>query len=267
VMNRIGTARYKLILAYDGTNYAGMQRQRTGNSIQDQVETALKKIGWQGRSISMAGRTDTGVHAEGQVVSFNLEWKHGTETLLRALNAFLPKDIAGRSLSVVSEDFHPRYDATARAYRYQLYCQQVRHPVKDRYAWRTWPQPDVDRMNAAAALMIGEHDFKAFGKALKPGSATVRMMHKAEWLVTPDGMAMDIEANAFLYHMVRRIVYMLVHIGLGDLDIDIIRQGFETGSTGIVRLAPAQGLSLMSVKYEDIKKITFPVEVQQDSKA
>jgi tRNA pseudouridine38-40 synthase len=266
-MNRIGTARYKLILAYDGTNYAGMQRQRTGNSIQDQVEIALKKIGWQGRSISMAGRTDTGVHAEGQVVSFTLEWKHGTDTLLRALNAFLPKDIAGRSLSVVSDDFHPRYDATARAYRYQLYCQQVRHPVKDRYAWRIWPQPEVDRMNAAAALMIGEHDFKAFGKALKPGSATVRMMHKAEWLVTPDGMAMDIEANAFLYHMVRRIVYMLVHIGLGDLDIDIIRQGFETGSTGIVRLAPAQGLSLMSVKYEDIKKITFPVEVQQDSKA
>jgi tRNA pseudouridine38-40 synthase len=267
VMNRIGTARYKLILAYDGTNYAGMQRQRTGNSIQDQVETALKKIGWQGRSISMAGRTDTGVHAEGQVVSFNLEWKHGTDTLLRALNAFLPKDIAGQALSVVSDDFHPRYDATARAYRYQLYCQQVRHPVMKRYAWRVWPQPDMDRMNTAAALLIGEHDFKAFGKALKPGSTTVRKMQKAEWQATAEGMAIDIEANAFLYHMVRRIVYVVVHIGLGDLDFDIIRQGLETGSTGIVRLAPAQGLCLMSVKYEENKKITFPVEVQQDSKA
>lgn len=267
MMNRIGTARYKLILAYDGTNYAGMQRQRTGNSIQDQVETALKQIGWQGRSISMAGRTDSGVHAEGQVVSFSLEWKHGTDTLLRALNAFLPNDIAGQALSVVEDDFHPRFDATARAYRYQLYCHQVRHPVIDRYAWRIWPQPDVKRMNDAAVLMIGEHDFKAFGKALKTGSTTVRRIEKVEWQVTKDGMAMEIEANAFLYHMVRRIVYLLVHIGLGDLDIDIIRQGLETGSTGIVRLAPAQGLSLISVKYEDNKKMIFPVEDQQDCKA
>jgi tRNA pseudouridine38-40 synthase len=183
------------------------------------------------------------------------------------LNAFLPKDIAGQALSVVSDDFHPRYDATARAYRYQLYCQQVLHPVMERYAWRVWPQPDMDRMNTAAALLIGEHDFKAFGKALKPGSTTVRKMQKAEWQATAEGMAIDIEANAFLYHMVRRIVYVVVHIGLGDLDFDIIRQGLETGSTGIVRLAPAQGLCLMSVKYEENKKITFPVEVQQDSKA
>jgi len=191
-MNRIGTARYKLKLAYDGTNYAGMQRQRTGNSIQDQVETALTKIGWQGRSISMAGRTDTGVHGDGQGVSFTLDWKYGTDTLLRALNAILPRDIAGQSLMVVSDDFHPRYDATARAYRYQLYCQQVRHPVKERYAWRVCPQPDMERMNAAAALMIGEHDFKAFGKALNPGPTKIRNIQKAVWEVNPVGRAQDI---------------------------------------------------------------------------
>lgn len=248
-MNRIGKARYKLILAYDGTNYAGMQRQRTGNSIQDQVENALRRIGWDGRSISMAGRTDSGVHAEGQVISFDLDWKHGSDVLLRAINAFLPGDIAGRSLTIAPEDFHPRYNATARFYRYSLYCDLVRHPARDRYAWRIWPAPDLDRMNAAAAYLAGEHDFRAFGKALKKDATTTRVMHAACWYKTGDGFAMDIEANAFLYHMVRRIVYHLVHIGLGDLNIDIIKQGLETGTTGIVRLAPAHGLSLVSVKY------------------
>ncbi len=250
-MNRIGTARYKIILAYDGSNYSGLQRQPSGDSVQDFVETALRRIGWQGRSIMAAGRTDSGVHADGQVISFDLAWKHDTDTLVRAMNAFLPMDIAVQSAEIVNEEFHPRFDALARAYRYQIYCQTVRHPVKERFAWRIWPLPDLAAMNTAAQDLIGEHDFTAFGKALKPGGPTVRFVHSAVWQLTADGMQFDIKANAFLYHMVRRIVYVLVHAGLGTLTAEIVKQGLETCSTGIVRLAPAQGLTLLSVDYKE----------------
>ncbi|MCJ7694876.1 MAG: tRNA pseudouridine(38-40) synthase TruA [Anaerolineaceae bacterium] len=250
-MNRIGTARYKIILAYDGSNYAGLQRQPSGDSVQDFVEAALRKVGWQGRSIMAAGRTDSGVHADGQVISFDLTWKHDTDTLVRAMNAFLPLDIAVQSAEIVNDEFHARYDALTRAYRYQLYCQTVRHPVKERFAWRIWPLPDMTVMNAAAQDLIGEHDFAAFGKAMKPGGPTVRLVHSSAWQATVDGMQFDIKANAFLYHMVRRIVYVLVHVGLGTLPKDIVKQGLETGSTGIVRLAPAQGLTLVSVDYKE----------------
>ena len=126
-----------------------------------------------------AGRTDAGVHAEGQVITFFFDWKHDAATLLRAINAFLPMDIAGRALTQVPEAFHPRYDAISREYRYSLYCQPVRHPILDRYAWRKWPEPEIARMNTVAELLIGEHDFVAFGKPHKPGGATIRRVTKA----------------------------------------------------------------------------------------
>ncbi len=252
VMNHNGIAHYKLNLAYDGTNYAGMQRQRIQETVQSQVEDALRKVGWSGQSIMAAGRTDAGVHAEGQVITFFFDWKHDDATLLRAINAFLPGDIAGRSLAQVPEAFHPRYDAISREYRYTLYCQPVRHPILDRYAWRRWPEPDLALMNAAAESLLGDHDFAAFGKPHKPGGATIRRVTKAFWQLENKGMVFTIEANAFLYHMVRRIVYVLVAIGSGTIDAEVIQQGLAQGSTGIVRLAPAQGLSLVQVKYENI---------------
>ncbi len=248
-MNHNGVAHYKLILAYDGTVYAGMQRQLVQESIQSQVETALRKVGWSGRSIMAAGRTDAGVHADGQVITFYMDWKHGDATLLRAINAFLPADIAGRSLVQVTDEFHPRYDAISREYRYDIYCQAVRHPIKDRYAWRRWPEPDMALMNEAAALFVGEHDFAAFGKPHKPGGATIRRVQSAFWQFQEGGMSFSIEANAFLYHMVRRIVYVLVAVGSKSIDIQVIEQGLAQGTTEIVRLAPAQGLSLVQVKY------------------
>lgn len=244
-------ALYKLNLAYDGTNYAGFQRQKGHNTVQLEVETALRKLGWQGKAITAAGRTDTGVHASGQVISFTLDWRHGDDVLLRALNAHLPEDIAVQSVSRPMAGFHPRYDALNRTYNYRIYSQLDRHPLKHRYAWRLWPSLDVDRMNQAAQLLYGEHDFRAFGAALKAGGTTVRCIYKAEWTATEDGCSFEICANAFLYHMVRRIVYLLVQIGQGDQSDEIIKRGLITGETGIVALAPACGLTLTKVNYKE----------------
>ncbi len=244
-------AHYKLILAYDGTNYNGFQRQAIKTSIQATFEEALRRLGWQGRAIMPSGRTDTGVHARGQVISFNLDWKHPDYALQNALNAFLPADIAVQSVTQVAAEFHPRYDALSRQYRYQLYWQSARDPLRDRFAWRLERKPDIRLMQAAANDLLGEHDFIAFGKALKEGATTIRQIFSADWVEEEDGMSFTIVGNAFLYHMVRRIVYVLVRIGLGELPVETVRLGLENLSTGIVSLAPARGLTLEAVTYNE----------------
>ncbi|MFZ3071411.1 MAG: tRNA pseudouridine(38-40) synthase TruA [Anaerolineaceae bacterium] len=247
-------AHYKLILAYDGTDYNGFQRQAIKRSVQAEFEDALRKLGWQGRAIMPAGRTDRGVHAQGQVISFSLDWKHDDQTLLTALNAHLPASIAVQAVQQVAPEFHPRYNALRRTYRYQIYCQPARDPLLERYAWRLNEMPDVSLMNQSASHFLGEHDFSAFGKALKEDATTVRRIMQAEWIGDERKAAFTITGNAFLYHMVRRIVYVLVQIGLGKLPKDIVKQGLETGSTGTVSLAPARGLTLMQVAYPEDEK-------------
>ena len=246
-------AHYKLILAYDGTNYNGFQRQAIKTSVQATFEEALRRLGWQGRAIMPSGRTDSGVHAKGQVVSFNLDWNHPDYALQNALNAFLPADIAVQSVQQVAPDFHPRYDALSRRYRYQLYWQSARDPLRDRYAWRLERKPELSMMQAAANDLLGEHNFIAFGKALKEGGTTIRRIYSADWVEEEDGMSFTIIGNAFLYHMVRRIVYVLVRIGLGELPVETVRIGLENLSTGIVSLAPARGLTLEAVTFSEDK--------------
>ncbi len=246
-------AHYKLILAYDGTNYNGFQRQAIKTSVQATFEEALRRLGWQGRAIMPSGRTDSGVHAKGQVVSFNLDWNHPDYALQNALNAFLPADIAVQSVQQVDPDFHPRYDALSRQYRYQLYWQSARDPLRDRYAWRLERKPELSMMQAAANDLLGEHNFIAFGKALKEDGTTIRRIYSADWVEEEDGMSFTIIGNAFLYHMVRRIVYVLVRIGLGELPVETVRIGLENLSTGIVSLAPARGLTLEAVTFSEDK--------------
>ena len=246
-------AHYKLILAYDGTNYNGFQRQAIKTSVQATFEEALRRLGWQGRAIMPSGRTDSGVHAKGQVVSFNLDWNHPDYALQNALNAFLPADIAVQSVQQVAPDFHPRYDALSRRYRYQLYWQSARDPLRDRYAWRLDRKPELSPMQAAANDLLGEHNFIAFGKALKEDGTTIRRIYSADWVEEEDGMSFTIIGNAFLYHMVRRIVYVLVRIGLGELPVETVRLGLENLSTGIVSLAPARGLTLEAVTFSEDK--------------
>jgi tRNA pseudouridine38-40 synthase len=248
-------ARYQVILAYDGTQFQGFQRQSQKPTVQGAVEDALRQIGWSGRTILASGRTDSGAHALGQVIAFDLEWAHTLEELQAALNAHLPWCVVARSVALAADDFHPRYNATARRYRYRIYCQPERDPFRERFAWRLWPALDVDVLQRVAPQFLGTHDFAAFGTPPKPGGTTVRTVSRAGWSLVGDRLGVcellfDVEANAFLYRMVRRIVFIQVAIAQGKLDealpaalLDVLPQRPVQG------LAPAHGLTLVQVVY------------------
>ncbi|MFN2212575.1 MAG: tRNA pseudouridine(38-40) synthase TruA [Anaerolineales bacterium] len=243
-------AHYKVILAYDGTDYQGFQRQAEGRTIQASVESALYKIGWKGTSINGAGRTDAGVHASGQVIGFEHDWDHPDRDLQAALNANLPLDIAALSVEQVSSDFHPRYSAIGRRYLYRLFCDEIRQPLKERYAWRVWPPMSMERLAGFPEKLVGEHDFSAFGTSPKPGGSTVRQIFYASWRNDQEYLLFEILGNAFLYHMVRRLVSYQVEVGQGKRDPEDFNQLVIGNHEEPIRgLAPASGLTLSDVRY------------------
>jgi tRNA pseudouridine38-40 synthase len=246
-------ARYQVLLTYDGTDFYGFQRQAKSarsRTVQGVVELALRRFGWQGRSILSAGRTDTGVHAYGQVIAFDLDWDHSPEELLRAMNANLPPDVAVREVNQVAPDFHPRYDASARRYRYQIFCHPVRDPLRERFAWRVWPEANLERLQQAAMHLLGSHDFSSFGTPPRTGGITMRDVFRAEWQEENENLVFEIVANAFLYRMVRRLVSIQVSIGQGILEPGVILQYLDDRLPSLVKgLAPPQGLTLMEVVY------------------
>lgn len=246
-------ARYKVILKYDGSAFHGMQRQENARTVQGEVENSLRQIGWDGRSIMVAGRTDSGVHAFGQVIAFDMDWKHPVENLLKALNATLPDDTAVSSVEEAGIEFHPRFDAVARTYRYQIYFQSQRDPLRDRFAWRVWPDLDLEILNEAASCLVGEHDFAAFGAPLKEGGPTIRFVDQAGWKQgsQSDEIYFEVTANAYLYHMVRRMVMIQVDIGHGKQDLAALKAYLARKREGMIQgLAPPQGLFLQEVRYE-----------------
>jgi len=242
-------AHYQLILAYDGTDFLGSQRQGKSRTVQSEFENALRRLGWQGSTIYLAGRTDTGVHASGQVAAFDLDWKYEPEVLGRALNASLPKDLAVRDVKVAAPEFHPRYDALARTYQYTIFCQPQRDPLRERYAWRVWPAAEPQLLEAAAQLLMGTHDFAAFGTPPRAEGSTVRHVFSASWQPQAGGLQFEITANAFLYHMVRRCVYLTVLVGQQRLDLERLAQAVQSAQPQPPGLAPAQGLVLTKVLY------------------
>ena len=228
-------ARYQLTLAYDGTDFFGSQRQvsSTGTrkrTVQGELESALQKLGWTGRSVLMSGRTDTGVHAMGQVASCNLDWSHSDEELVRALNATLPNDMAVQKICIVNADFHPRFDAISRCYRYRLFCQPVRDPIRERFAWRIMPGVNSELLAETARLFLGTHDFAAFGSPTTPKGSTVRTVMKANWMQTEkDGMwHFEVRADAFLYRMVRRMVFVQIAVAQGKVSAEAIANALDT---------------------------------------
>jgi len=224
-------------------------------TIQDLLEQALRSLGWKGEQVLYAGRTDRGVHALGQVVAFDMEWSHPPQALQAALNALLPSDLAVQAVMEVSPSFHPRYQARGRCYRYRLYCAEVRYPMLERYAWRVFPTVDIEAMQNAAQRLVGSHDFRAFGTPLSARGSTIREVHFAQWKAwQEDGLStawqFEIQANAFLYHMVRRLVAAMVAIGQGRLAMEQFDLALQ-GDPNVIKaeLAPAQGLTLMKVLY------------------
>jgi tRNA pseudouridine38-40 synthase len=246
-------ARYQIILAYDGTEFLGSQRQaKSHRTVQGELENALYKLGWRESSALMAGRTDAGVHASGQVAAFDLDWKHSLEDLTNALNANLPTDMAARQVQIVPAKFHPRFDAIARRYRYRIFCQKQRDPLRERYAWRVHPViVDGAILHALAAMLPGIYDFSAFGSPPRPGGGTERHLMQASWQQQEDEWHFEVQANAFLYHMVRRLVHAQVVIAQGKFPVEIFARALAEQVEVPSGLAPSNGLSLVEVSYSD----------------
>lgn len=246
----VGLTRYRATVAYCGTAYYGFQRQIVGQpTIQSQLEEAISQIVSRPVTVIGAGRTDSGVHALGQVVAFDLVWSHSTGSLLRAINAHLPTDIAVLELQSVSPIFHPRYDALSRTYEYHIYNFPTRHPLQQGRSWHV-PYPiDLTRLNEAAAILLGVHNFATFGQAPQ-GDNTVREVFRAEWRAEKVLFIFTIEANAFLYRMVRSLVGTLKAVGEGSWTLEEFRVAFAANNRqAAANTAPADGLYLLSVNY------------------
>lgn len=254
-------ARYRATLAYDGTGYFGFQRQAQGTrTVQSAVEQAIAAVTGQMVTITGAGRTDTGVHATGQVIAFDVGWKHSADTLLSAINAVLPDDIALQDLSVLGEvlpgerGFHPRFDAVSRLYNYTVYVAPVREPLLRKRAWHVIAPLNAEAMQQAAGLLLGTHDFAAFGKPPR-GENTVRTVMRSAWTREDQLLVYRVQANAFLQHMVRRIVALLVAVGRGALTVQGFEVLFLSGKLASgTPLAPAHGLVLEKVEYPSVRR-------------
>ena len=258
-------ARYKLILAYDGTDFEGSQRQTRWSgsgashhisrprTVQGELESALRELGWSGRSVTLAGRTDSGVHASGQVAAFDFEWPHSLEKLRDALNANLPVDMAVRSVELADAKFNPRFDATSRLYQYSLFCQNVRDPLREKLAWRVWPAIDESLLVETAQIFLGRHDFAAFGSAPRKESSTVRTVSLSAWRKIEGEWQYEVRADAFLYRMVRRLVYVQVAVAQGRCSKEVVAKSLEKPQFKNqipAGLAPAHGLALVEVTYQ-----------------
>ena len=242
--------RYKFTISYKGTAFSGFQRQGKTRTVQLVFEDALRRLGWKEESITGAGRTDSGVHAAGQVVSAALSWRHSEEQLRNALNAALPADLSVISVEKAAPDFHARYDALSRTYHYHLYFSPARQPLKDEFAWRIWPKLNIEDLNRISRHFVGIHDFRAFGSPPRKNHSTVReVFTNGWWMDSDDSCCFEIEANAFLYHMVRRIVFLQTACAQGSVPEEDIIRAVRDGIDAKPGLAPACGLQLWQVKY------------------
>jgi tRNA pseudouridine38-40 synthase len=241
--------KYRLlaIVEYDGTDFEGFQLQARTRTVQGELERVLHKITGEKIRVTGAGRTDAGVHASGQGVHFDTVWQRPVQVLQRALNAVLPNDIAVRSLIRVADDFSARHNATSRTYQYTILNEKVRSPLMARYMLSV-PEPlDAAAMHAAVQLLIGSQDFGAFGSPPR-GENTIREIFRAQVERLEDRVLIEIEANAFLYRMMRRIVGTVLLVGKGRLSLEEFRQ-VVAKKRRAGQPVPPQGLCLIVVKY------------------
>jgi len=238
-----------MVLAYDGTDFSGWQYQPDACTVQETLEKAIEKVVQHPVRVVAAGRTDTGVHALGQVVHFKTESHLTTAIMKRAFNTHLPWSIRIRSVSEAPRSFHARFSASSRVYRYFISPYSL--PFLQRYTWVLEREVDLEALKKVLELFQGEHDFAAFGSPTKPGSSTVRKVIKAKAETYRGLTIITLEANAFLRKMVRNIVSSAVKVATGRATLDEVKralnhpQGFRCSSPP----APPQGLFLWRVKY------------------
>jgi len=249
--------RLALIIEYDGTEYHGFQYQGDTPTVQEELEKAVHGFTGEDVRVKGAGRTDAGVHAEGQVVAFDTDSGQGSERFEKALNFYLPEDISVRAAHKVGRCFDPRRDATSRRYRYTVLNRPYRSPLRRKRAHLVRDRLNVRRMREGAKLFIGIHDFAGFSGPLEsPEASSVRRIIEAVVRKSGEMVTFEVEGNAFLPHQVRRMAGALVDLARNNMTMDELRDILNGAPGGRVAHAlPAQGLSLVAVSYPN-----FPVD-------
>ncbi|MDB6123313.1 MAG: tRNA pseudouridine synthase [Pedosphaera sp.] len=247
--------KFKLTIAYDGTNYAGWQVQKSGIGVQQRVEEALAKLFPSVGRIHSSSRTDTGVHALGMVAHVEIartEFRMTTDKLALAINAHLPEDIRVMSAQLAAPDFHARFQAAGKQYRYQVWNHTAMNPLLRQQAWQVPRKLDVTAMRSAAKLFLGKHDFKSLAASRNyEVDSTVRTLTRCD--IKKSGLLLTfiIEGDGFLYKMCRGIVGTLVQVGQGKIAAGEIKQILATKDRRVAGMtAPAQGLVLWKVFYK-----------------
>lgn len=242
----------KVKIEYDGTNYHGFQRQTDDlPTIQQVLEEALALLLKHPVNITGAGRTDAGVHARGQVINFRTGCRIPVDRLVLAMNSLLPGDIAAVHAEEVDEGFHAQFSAKSKVYRYHIYNARVPSAFERLYSYHVPQRLDIARMTEAASFIVGEHDFTAFRAAGSKAKTSVRNVFRLDIEHKLPHVWLTVEANGFLYNMVRIIAGTLLYVGKGKLSPEEVRGFVESGHRDDAGpTVPPQGLCLMEVKYE-----------------
>jgi len=248
--------RWKCTVAYDGTDFEGWQSQLRGNTIQDQIESRLKTLFERDIRVHGSGRTDSGVHATGQVFHFDADWKHGGDKLIRAFRAGLPETIQVERVEAEADDFHARHSATGKRYIYRMF-EGWAPPTEVRFCYSLGKRRmDLERMNAAGKLLLGRHDFSAYGASQgeDSGENPVKDLRLLEVVRIGEGPRLELrtEASGYLYKMVRSLAGCLIDVGSGRISVEeVVVLRDAKGRSHRVVTAPPQGLTLEHVYYGD----------------
>jgi len=245
------TTKVVLIMEYDGKHYHGFQLQATLPTIQWEIEKALWKLTGERTRVMTASRTDAGVHAKGQVVSFRTKSPLPPQTFVNGLNYYLSRDIAIKAAYRVDNSFNVRRDAISREYNYYILNSLTRSPIREGFSYRVGGHLDIEAMNQACQALIGEHDFISFASSMGLGTKnTARRVYQAEMEKDGELVVFNMVANSFLTHQVRNTVGTLIRVGLGRMQVDEFCSIIEMKKPGLAGpTAPARGLCLMQVNY------------------
>lgn len=242
----------RMTLAYDGSDFFGWQVQAKGRTVQGELERSLERMHKHRVQVIAAGRTDSGVHANGQVVNFYTDIDSiAAGEFHTALNSYLPQDIRALDSRHADDAFHARYDARVREYRYQFWIRPVMDPMRRRYVWRLPRVPDIARLNRMAAVFVGSHDFSTFAVPRDASPSRVKDVYSASFYPEPPFLVFRISGRSFLWHMVRSLVGTMIELEARGADADEIRRILEAKDRKLAgATAPAWGLFLHKVMYD-----------------